>query len=134
MSDNHDDDEHEVGFRRPPRHTRFQKGRSGNPSGRPRGSRDLRGAMLDELRRSITAKENGRSVRVTKAQLLMKSLIAKAVGGDMKAAALVLTYMQKLDPGAQPEAARDGGPVLEPDDAGIIAAFEQRRRGGGGHD
>ena len=129
MSDNHDDDEHEVGFRRPPRHTRFQKGRSGNPSGRPRGSRDLRGAMLDELRRSITAKENGRSVRVTKAQLLMKSLIAKAVGGDMKAAALVLTYMQKLDPGAQPEAARDGGPVLEPDDAGIIAAFEQRRRG-----
>jgi len=129
MSDNHDDDEHEVGFRRPPRHTRFQKGRSGNPSGRPRGSRDLRGAMLDELRRSITAKENRRSVRVTKAQLLMKSLIAKAVGGDMKAAALVLTYMQKLDPGAQPEAARDGGPVLEPDDAGIIAAFEQRRRG-----
>ena len=129
MSDDDDDDEHEVGFRRPPRHTRFQKGRSGNPSGRPRGSRDLRGAMLDELRRSITAKENRRSVRVTKAQLLMKSLIAKAVGGDMKAAALVLTYMQKLDPGAQPEAARDGGPVLEPDDAGIIAAFEQRRRG-----
>jgi hypothetical protein len=133
MSDDHDDAEHEVGYRRPPRHTRFQKGRSGNPAGRPRGSRDLRGAMLDELRRPITVKENGRSVRVTKAQLLMKSLLAKAVGGDMKAAALVFTFMQKPDPGVQPEAVSDGGLAIEPDDAGIIAAFEQRRRGGGGH-
>jgi len=90
--------------------------------------------MLDELRRPATAKENGKSVRVSKGQLLMKSLIAKAVGGDMKAAALVLTVMQKLDPGAPPVAASDGGSALEPDDAAIIAAFEQRRRGGGGHD
>ncbi|MGG5822001.1 DUF5681 domain-containing protein [Falsiroseomonas sp. HW251] len=133
MTDDHDD-EHEVGYRRPPRHTRFQKGKSGNPAGRPRGARDLRGAMLDELRRPVTVKENGRSVRVTKGQLLMKALIAKGVAGDMKAAALLLALIHKMDAGAQPEAAIGGGSALEPDDAAIIAAFEQRRGRGGGHD
>lgn len=126
--------EYAVGRGRPPQHSRFAKGQSGNPAGRPRGARSLRTAMLDELRSQVTAKENGRSVRVSKGQLLMKSLIAKAVGGDMKAAGLVLELMLKLDHDALPEAAGDGAHALEPDDAEILKAFVERTRGGGGHD
>ncbi len=33
-----DSDEYKVGFARPPKATRFQKGQSGNPAGRPRGA------------------------------------------------------------------------------------------------
>lgn len=123
-----------VGRGRPPQHSRFEKGQSGNPAGRPRGARSLQTVMLDELRSQVTAKEDGRSVRVSKGQLLMKSLIAKAVAGDMKAASLVLELMLKLDHGAPAAPAGDGGRALEPADAEILKAFVERARGGGGHD
>lgn len=60
-------DDDSVGYGRPPKATRFAKGTSGNPSGRPRGSRDLRADLQDELAELISVNdEAGGPQRITK--------------------------------------------------------------------
>ena len=127
------DQKNRVGRGRPPLHTRFQKGRSGNPSGRPKGRRNLHTVMIKELLAPVTAKENGRPVRVSKVQLLIKSLLAQALGGDMRAANIVSGMITQLSqhmelPAVNSEDAR------APEDAAIVADFLVRARGGEDHD
>ena len=126
---------YEVGRGKPPRHTRFKKGKSGNPAGRPKGSRNLRTEFMNELLSQVTAKENGRQIKVSKGRAVMKSVIAKAAGGDMKAAALVIDLAFKLDASGAMQADAEGGETeLAPEDDAILADFAQRQRRGGDHD
>ena len=70
----------------PPKATRFAKGTSGNPSGRPRGSRDLRADLQDELTELISVNdEAGGSRRITKQRALVKAIVQKALSGDVRA-------------------------------------------------
>ncbi len=73
-----------VGRNRPPLETRFQKGKSGNPRGRPPKSRDLRKLVEAELDQLITISENGKRVRLTKREIMIKKLVNGAVRGDEK--------------------------------------------------
>ena len=56
-NDNGDDD---VGYKRPPKHTRFQPGRSGNAAGRRKHDRNFKTDLMEELREMIVIRENGR--------------------------------------------------------------------------
>jgi hypothetical protein len=75
----------EVGPGRPPEHSRFKKGVSGNPRGRPPRSRDLKKLVDDELDQILTLTENGKRVRLTKRELIAKKLVNDAARGDQKA-------------------------------------------------
>ena len=55
-----------VGFRKPPQHTRFRKGRSGNPKGRPKGSPNFATALEQALSEQVTVNEGGRRYSVSK--------------------------------------------------------------------
>lgn len=71
----------EVGYRRPPRSTRFQKGRSGNPRGRPKNSK--RGLPYDHvLGQMVTVREDGHERRVTAAEAFLLHLTKKGLEGD----------------------------------------------------
>lgn len=81
-----------VGYRRPPRDSRFQKGQSGNPKGRPRGHRkDIPYDAV--LGQKVTIRENGRDRRVTAAEAFVRHLLQRGLQGDVGAtrAALALT-------------------------------------------
>jgi hypothetical protein len=78
-------DQYEVGYGKPPVHTRFQKGRSGNPSGRRARQLTHDELVADELRKKITITEGGESQRITKQQAIAKRLVQKAMQGDLKA-------------------------------------------------
>lgn len=83
----------EVGYKRPPVATRFQKGKSGNPRGRPRGSR--REIPYDAvLGQMVTIREDGRERRVTAAEAFILQLTQKGLAGDSAAARGALTAIE----------------------------------------
>jgi hypothetical protein len=86
-----------VGYGRPPQHTRFQPGRSGNPKGRPKGSKNFSTLFSEELAQPVTFTENGKRRRMPKRQALAKQVINKALSNDSKAAALVLDQIHRSE-------------------------------------
>jgi len=89
------DDEYEVGYRRPPKHTQFQPGRSGNPLGRPKKTKELNSLIQNELDKSISVMESGREKRITKREAIITQLINRAIKGDVKPLQLVLVHLEK---------------------------------------
>lgn len=77
-------DPYEVGFARPPKATRFKKGQSGNPKGRPKASEvvDVHGALQKVLQRRIRIKVAGKEQRVTIQKALLLKLRDMALAGD----------------------------------------------------
>lgn len=94
--------EYEVGYRRPPRKSRFKKGQSGNPHGRPKGSKNLASIIHATVRERITITENGRRRRISKLEAAAKQTANKAAAGDTKAFRLLSEMLQQLDGGPLP--------------------------------
>ena len=84
--DIHDSDK-SVGYRNPPVGTRFKKGVSGNPKGRPKGSLNLAAMFTKTLRERVVINEHGRRRTVTKLEAALKQLVNKAASGDLRALA-----------------------------------------------
>jgi hypothetical protein len=74
-----------VGYRSPPEATRFQKGVSGNPRGRPKGSLNVATVLTRTLREKVVINENGRRRTVTKLEAALKQLVDQAAAGDLRA-------------------------------------------------
>lgn len=79
-----------VGYRNPPREHRFVKGKSGNPSGRPRGSKSLMTLIDDELNRRIKVTEGGKQRYITKKQAAAKQFVNNLLRGDPAAIKMML--------------------------------------------
>lgn len=88
--------EYKVGYKRPPRQTRFHKGRSGNPKGRSRGNRNLKTVLADQLKGSITATLDGRPRQITRIEAIALSMVTSAIKGDARARDSLLRTMQVL--------------------------------------
>lgn len=84
--------DYEVGYGRPPKHTRFQKGRSGNPKGRPKDAKGFAASLKRELEVQIPVREGSRTIRISKAEAAAKRLVATALQGDMKALAMLAKF------------------------------------------
>jgi Family of unknown function (DUF5681) len=83
----------EVGYRRPPKATRFTKGQSGNPAGRPRGRR--REAPYEAiLGQMVTIREDGTTRRVTAAEAFLLKLTKSGLEGDSAAARASLAAIE----------------------------------------
>jgi hypothetical protein len=83
---------YEVGYGKPPRHTQFQKGQSGNPNGRPRGTKRLATLLNKALGQTVVVNEHGRQRRITMLEAIFAQLVTKAARGDHRAMQLLLLY------------------------------------------
>ena len=91
-------DEYDVGYGKPPKETRFKCGQSGNPRGRPRGSKDRKAIIKEIANERHTVKENGEPRRLTTLELVMLTLRNKAAEGDIRAIRSYEAYRAKYAP------------------------------------
>ena len=88
MSEGSSDDQ--VGYGKPPRHSRFRKGQSGNPRGRPKGSQSAARLVRSILNEKIVIRENGKRRAITRREAMLKQLANKGVMGDLRSIREVL--------------------------------------------
>jgi hypothetical protein len=79
-----------VGYGKPPVHSRFKRGVSGNPKGRPRGSRNPPAVIYAILNEKISVRLGDKVQRISKFEALMHNITAKALKGDSKAIKTIL--------------------------------------------
>lgn len=88
--------EYEVGYGKPPKHSRFEKGKSGNPGGRPKGTKNLRTDLIEELSERISVREGDRPITISKQRAYLKALVARSLKGDARAAATLMNLMLRV--------------------------------------
>jgi hypothetical protein len=115
----------DVGYRHPPKSTRFKKGQSGNTRGRPKGTRNLSTDLDGVLRRPVTVREGGKQRTISGQEALLVSLYQKAVGGDVSAIKALLSMIEKL---GSPEARAREEKALTKDDESVVEAFLRRQQ------
>ena len=84
MTDGNSDDD-TVGYKRPPRHSQFRPGQSGNPRGRQKGLRNLASDVKRTLGTPVTVNEQGKTNRVSTQEAVLRRLREKALKGDARA-------------------------------------------------
>ncbi len=124
---------YEVGYGRPPCHTRFKTGQSGNPAGRPRGSKNFRTLLDAALDEKVPVVENGRRRQISKREAVAQQLVNKSAGADLRAIKILFDiFKDERDP-TLPEGDSAGDPaVLEPSDQAMIERAFARLKGGSG--
>jgi len=128
-ADEASDGGYEVGYRKPPKGTRFQPGQSGNPRGRPKGTKNLKTDLMEELAEKIVIREGDQSRRISKQRAVVKTLVTRTLKGDVRAASLLMSMMMRLaDTGEGAQDVEDG---LLDDEIAILKDFENRARRGG---
>jgi hypothetical protein len=86
-----------VGYGNPPKHTRFKKGQSGNPHGRPKGTLNMATVLERTLREKVVINENGKRRTITKLEAAFKQLSNKAASGELKALQLLTALVRTAE-------------------------------------
>jgi Family of unknown function (DUF5681) len=121
-----DRDDYAVGYGRPPTHTRFKPGHSGNPKGRSKGTKNLKTDLMEELSERISISEGGKPKKLSKQRAaLLKSLAAKAIKGDARAMNILLNLMIRVLEISAEEREED---LISEDDLAILDDFIARQK------
>ena len=117
-------DDYKVGYKNPPRKYQFKEGQSGNRKGRPKGARNLKTDLLEELGERILIREGNREVRMSKQRALIKSQLARALKGSDRAASKIIDLCLRVI-GIEDEAA-DADTPLTAEEQAVLAALKTR--------
>ena len=90
-----------VGRNSPPVEHQFKPGQSGNPRGRPRGSRNVKTIVQEFARERHKVKEGGRRRSVTTIELLLRLLVGMSLNGDVRASKLLDRLRDQYDPNTE---------------------------------
>jgi len=91
-----------VGYGRPPIHSQFKPGQSGNPKGRPKGTRSLASVVRAAMTERVTIVLNGKRKSVSKLDAAMMQAANQAAGGEHRAMRLVVDLMRGFESAEAP--------------------------------
>ena len=117
--------DYEIGYCKPPRGCGFKKGQSGNPRGRPPGSKNLTTLLNDALNETVTVTENGRRRKITKREAVIKQLVNKSASAEARSLKILLDLMLNLEARARSSAAPTT-PAIGPSDEEVLAQLKAR--------
>jgi hypothetical protein len=116
-TNNHSDS---VGYKQPPKDRQFRPGQTGNPTGRPKGTRNFKSDLRAELSEITSFREGGRDISISKQRALIKRVVASAIDGDARSIATLMSFCARAfgeDNDDQQQA---------PEDREIAQAFKRR--------
>ncbi len=116
-------DDYEVGYGKPPKHTQFTKSRSGNPKGRPKGSNNFGTDVKRALKAPVRLTEDGSPRTVSTQEAALLRLREKALKGDARALDRLLALAQVYN---DEQLVRDASQQITVEDADILKAYNER--------
>lgn len=122
MSDNY-----EVGRGKPPKHTQFKKGQTGNSKGRPKKSRNFSSDLGEVLKQTVVIHEKGQKKSVSTQLAALMRLLEKALKGDQRALERFLTMAAEYS--AETEA-KQAERAISQSEADILSSYEEMIRKG----
>jgi hypothetical protein len=97
----------EIGYGKPPRSGQFQKGRSGNPKGRAKGTRNFTTVVGEVMREKVVVTKHGKRRSITAMEAVLQRLMMNALQGDAKATSMVVNLALQMSR----DAAASGQPL-----------------------
>jgi hypothetical protein len=100
------DESYEVGYGKPPVETQFKKDRSGNPRGRPKGSKNKKPALneprlqdiiLEEAYRKVSVNDGNKKLTYTMAQAVMRSIAVNSAKGGVREQELFTALVERVE-------------------------------------
>jgi hypothetical protein len=93
-----EDKDYEVGYGKPPKHTRFKKGKSGNSKGRPKGRKNTDRILRSLMDKKVSVRENGTTRELPLSEALVLRLFEKALNGNMSDQLKLLKFVDEHAP------------------------------------
>jgi hypothetical protein len=121
MTDETSDDGFAVGYKKPPQHSRFQPGRSGNPRGKQKGVRNFGSDVKRTLEVPVRLNDQGRARRVSTQEAALLRLREKALNGDARSIVQILELAKIFNNGTAVESV--GDVALAAEDQAILDAY-----------
>ena len=94
--------DYQVGYGKPPRHTRFTHGQSGNPRGRPREAKNLPTLLTEALNERVIVAENEGRRKITKREAIITQLVNRSAKADLRAMKILLDIIQDIERRTEP--------------------------------
>ena len=119
--------DYEVGYGKPPRHTRFKKGEaSANPRGRPR--KNLAASLIEGLNKRVVVTENGRRRKIAVREAITSQLINKSATADLRAIKILLDLIKDAEKQAGAVPAPEPPPPFTAADEEVVEQLIERLR------
>jgi hypothetical protein len=116
--------EYAANYRKPPVHTRFKKGQSGNPRGRP--AKNLPALSAAALNEKVTVTENGKRRQVTKREAVIAQLVNKSASAELRATKMLIDMMRDIEKRVEPATAEKN--PFSPTDKEVVQQLIARLR------
>lgn len=121
-----DDQPYEVGYGKPPRQSRFQPGKSGNPKGRPKNAKGFKTIIRAAMLQKVRVRSGGKERTISRAEALVMKVVELASKDNFKATEKLLIWYQEAVPESSVEGPRVSREVLSETDHATLDALRDR--------
>lgn len=125
---NASDQDYDVGYGKPPKHSQFKPGQSGNPKGRPNGSKSLSTLLRNALNERIEVNKGGKRLKRSKLDIAIEQLVNKAAGGDIKAFIQLSQHLIRLEDAEAAKQAKSEPLQATEAESNVMASIAKRIR------